>query len=78
MSYNGDKYSYSYAITKSPLPIKNYVATIALTAAPEGNTLIKWGANFDAAGATDNEAMETMKGIYDSGLNKVVSIFNKK
>jgi mxaD protein len=78
VSYSGEKYSYSYAITKSPLPIKNYVATISLSPAADGKTLMKWGAQFDAAGAADNDAIATMNGIYEAGLSKVVSIFKKK
>lgn len=78
VAYSAEKFSYSYEITKSPLPIKNYVATISLSPVPGGKTLMKWGANFDANGASDKEAMDTMAGVYEAGLNKVASIFKRQ
>lgn len=76
-AYNAAKRSYSYAITKSPLPVKNYASTIAVSPAGEGKSLIKWTSTFDANGADDAKAKEVMGGIYDAGLGKAVSIFKK-
>lgn len=77
LAYDGTGYSYSYAFVKSPLPVKNYVATIELSAAGAGKTLIKWSGKFDASGAPDDKAKEAILGIYDVGLAKVASIFRK-
>jgi mxaD protein len=77
VAYDARKYSYTYRITKSPLPIKNYTATISLAPAPQGKTLMKWNATFDASGAPDKDAVDTMNGVYDAGLNKVVATFKK-
>lgn len=77
MAYSSANRSYSYAFLASPLPVNNYVATIELSAAPEGKTLIKWSSTFDAAGAPDDKAKEAIQGIYDAGLAKVAAIFRK-
>ena len=75
LSYSGAEHRYSYAFLSSPLPVKNYVATIELSAAGEGKTRIKWSSTFDAAGAPDDKAKEAILGIYDAGLTKLSAIF---
>lgn len=77
VSYDADEFSYTYAITESPLPIENYEATISLSVGADGKTVMTWEANFDAAGASDEEVKEIMTGIYDAGLAKVASIFKQ-
>ena len=75
VSYSAAKTSYSYAIVKSPLPVKNYVATITLVPLDDGKTQIKWTSTFDAAGVPDDQAREVIGGVYDGGLAKVVANF---
>ncbi len=77
LSYSATKTSYSYSIVKSPLPVKNYRATITLTPAADGYTTMKWTSTFDANGASDEQATEVIGGIYDGGLAKVVANFKK-
>lgn len=77
VAYGSARHSYSYAFLKSPLPVKNYIATIELSATPDGKTLIKWYSTFDANGASDDKAREAIQGIYDVGLAKVATIFGK-
>jgi mxaD protein len=75
LDYDSARHRYTYAFVESPLPVKRYVATIALSAAPNGRTLIKWHSNFEADGAPDDQAQAAVQGIYDVGLAKLVSIF---
>ena len=77
LSYSPARHSYSYAFLKSPLPVKNYVATIELSETADGKTRMKWHSTFDADGAPDDKAKEAILGIYDAGLAKVAAIFNK-
>lgn len=56
-----------YAITDSPLPVENYVATLSAAAAGQG-TRVTWRATFDAKGATEHEAAEVIGGIFAGGL----------
>ena len=69
------KHSYSYAILKSPLPVKNYKSTLQLSPTPDGKTLMRWSSTFEAAGADDAKAQEVIQGIYDAGLAKVAANF---
>jgi mxaD protein len=75
LAYSSADHHYSYAFVSSPLPVKNYVATIELTAAGEGKTKVRWSSSFDAAGAPDEQAKQAILGIYDAGLAKLSSIF---
>ena len=77
LEYSGAKRSYSYAFLKSPLPVKNYVATIEVNETPQGKTIVKWYSTFDASGAPDDKAREAILGIYDAGLKKIAVIFGK-
>ncbi len=66
------KYSYSYEIVESPLPVRNYKAT--LTAKPDslGSTDVAWVATFDAAkGKTDADATAAIAGIFEAGLKSI-------
>jgi mxaD protein len=77
LAYDGAKRSYSYAFVKSPLPVKEYVATIELREAPDGRTLVRWHSTFDAAGVPDDQAKQAILGIYEAGLARVALIFGK-
>lgn len=77
VAYDGNARRYSYAFVESPLPVKNYVATLELSATPNGKTLIKWHATFDAKGVDDDGARKAIEGIYDAGLARAALIFRK-
>lgn len=64
--------SYSYTITESPLPVANYGAT--LTVSPGGSadeSMLEWRSNFDAKGASDEEAAKLIEGVYKSGFENI-------
>jgi len=77
VSNNNALKSYTYAITTSPLPIADYVSTISVSEASDGKSTVTWSSSFDANGATDEEAINTISGIYDAGLNSLDKHFNK-
>ena len=77
ITFDTAAHRYSYAFVSSPLPVKNYVAAIELSAAGEGKTRIKWSSTFDADGAPDDKAKEAILGIYDAGLGKLKAIFRE-
>ena len=76
-AYSAAKRSLTYAILKSPLPVKNYVSTMTVSPTAEGKSLVKWTSTFDANGADDAKAKEVIGGIYDAGLSKATAIFKK-
>ena len=69
------KHTYSYAILKSPLPVKNYKSTLKLSPTADGKTQMTWSSTFEANGADDAKAQEVIQGIYDAGLAKVAANF---
>jgi hypothetical protein len=65
------KNSYSYDILESPLPVKNYNATLVAKADSIGSTDLTWSAKFDAKGKPDSEAAAVIKGIFVDGLKNI-------
>ncbi|MGI9451413.1 MAG: SRPBCC family protein [Geminicoccaceae bacterium] len=63
--------SMTYSIIESPLPISDYVSTIGVAEAGDGAT-ITWSSEFNAAGVSDDEALELMTGIYRAGLDALM------
>jgi hypothetical protein len=72
LNRNNSKKSYSYSIESSPLPVANYKATISIEPAGSGSTIV-WTAHFDAKGAPDDKAADTIGGIFDAGLGSLKS-----
>ena len=77
VSRNDADRSYTYAITKSPLPVADYISTISVSPAADGKSTVTWRSSFDANGVTDDEAVNAIAGIYDAGLNNLDKHFNK-
>jgi Polyketide cyclase / dehydrase and lipid transport len=66
------KMSYSYTIEEGPLPVANYKSTLKVVAKDKGAT-IDWSGMFDAKGAPDADAIKTITGIYDGGVDALVA-----
>jgi hypothetical protein len=68
-----DDTSYSYEIIESPLPVKNYRAKLWVEPDERGEdrTTIFWEANFDANGASDDEAKKKISDIFMAGLKRI-------
>ncbi|MEQ1697663.1 MAG: SRPBCC family protein [Hyphomicrobiaceae bacterium] len=68
------KNTYSYDIIESPLPVKNYKATLTAKADSLGTTDLVWTAKFDAAkGKSDADAAAVINGIFQAGLTNIKS-----
>ena len=64
--------SYSYEIVESPLPVKNYKATLKVGEDDEENRVeIVWKSEFDANGASDDEAKQVIVGIFEDGVKGI-------
>jgi len=68
--------SYSYIITKSPLPVSNYKATIAVKNLENGKSEFSWKSSFTADGVSDAEARKVIAGIYEGGLKVLQNKYN--
>tara|TARA_R110002049_G_scaffold18749_5_gene71292 strand:- start:2010 stop:2501 length:492 start_codon:yes stop_codon:yes gene_type:complete len=77
ISHNDVERSYTYAILTSPLPVADYVSTISVSAAADGKSTVTWSSSFDASGASDEDAVNAISGVYDAGLNSLDKHFNK-
>ncbi|QAZ38755.1 SRPBCC family protein [Methylibium sp. Pch-M] len=77
LSYSATQRSYSYAIVESALPVANYKATITLTPADEGRTLMTWRSTFDAKGVSDEQATTIIGGLQDAGMAKLRANFKQ-
>jgi len=77
LKYNAAETSYTYTSMKSPFPIKNYVATISVSPAAGGKTLMKWSATFDAVNIDEDIATEMVAIALNGGVYKVLANFQK-
>ena len=68
-----DDTSYSYEIVESPLPVKNYSAKFWVEEDDKAadRTTIFWEAEFDANGASDDEAAKVIRDIFMAGLKGI-------
>ena len=66
---------YSYSIVDSPLPVANYSATIRVRDDGSGKTTVEWSGEFNPEGASENEAVEVIEGIYQAGLDNLKKMF---
>jgi Polyketide cyclase / dehydrase and lipid transport len=67
-----DDLSYTYEIVESPLPVKNYTSKLWLEVDDEPDrSVIYWQSDFDANGASDEEAEKTIKGILSAGVKGI-------
>lgn len=67
VQYSDEGMSYTYEIVDSPLPVADYVSTLAVMDGMGGAT-ITWSGEFTARGASDEEARAVISGIYAAGL----------
>jgi polyketide cyclase/dehydrase/lipid transport protein len=75
--YSDVKKTYTYAITESPLPVMDYVATISVSDSGSGKSKVQWSSTFNANKAPDDKAIQTIAGVYDAGLNNLAKHFNQ-
>jgi hypothetical protein len=75
-AFDAAKMTYSYTIEEGPLPVANYKSTLKVAAKDKGAT-IDWSGTFDAKGAPDADAVKTITGIYDGGINALVAKSSK-
>ncbi|MGB2850333.1 MAG: SRPBCC family protein [Solirubrobacterales bacterium] len=65
---DGGDLHYSYRIDRSPLPVADYDATIRVQP-HDGGCEVVWTADFTAEGASDEEAVAVIEGIFQGGLD---------
>jgi len=65
--------SYSYEIIESPLPVKNYKATLSIEEDEDSpdRSEVHWEATFDVQGASDDHARKTIADIFEAGVKGI-------
>ncbi len=74
--YSAKNHSFSYRIDDSPLPVKNYNATISVKPGKSaGKSRIVWSSSFDAKdGTKGDDARKLIEDIYDAGLGNAAKM----
>jgi Polyketide cyclase / dehydrase and lipid transport len=74
-----DDTSYSYEIVESPLPVKNYKAKFWVEPDDEPErTAVYWEAEFDANGASDEDARKKIFDVLVAGMKGIKQMALKK
>jgi hypothetical protein len=67
-----EDHSYTYEIVESPLPVKNYKARLWLEVDDEPErSVIFWQSDFDANGASDDDAKKKITDIFAAGVKGI-------
>ena len=66
--------SYTYRIVESPLPVKDYNATIKVVEA-DGGCSVEWTSNFEVSTGPAEDAVALIKGVYDAGMGALRESF---
>ena len=69
-----DEKVYSYEILESPLPVKGYKATLRVHEDGTGSK-VEWSSDFEAVGASNDDAVKAIQDIYDAGFENLKKIF---
>ncbi len=70
------EHTYSYAITESPMPMKNYEGTVRLRPVTDGDTtFIEWSATFDPNPEVADELPGMVSGLVAAGLESLKARF---
>lgn len=65
---------YSYAIESGPLPVAGYKSTIRVHE-EDGKAMVEWSSEFTPAGASENDAVTAIQGVYQAGLDNLKKMF---
>ncbi len=71
---DADGMSLQYSILDGPLPVADYLSTMKVTPSEDGCEL-EWSSEFNAAGASDEDARTAMTGIYQMGFDGLAKLF---
>jgi hypothetical protein len=72
------RHFYTYTFVSSPLPVKEYAATIRVTAKGNDLSTVTWSGEYKPAPGAEIAAKDALSGIYESGLNSIKAMFEKR
>lgn len=75
-AYNPKAKSFSYKITEGVLPVNEYASTVSVHSNGAGKSVVVWESHFlPKPPADEKAASDTIKGVYDGGLNQLKTLF---
>lgn len=69
--------TYTYSMVDSPLPVMNYTGRIKVIGEGD-NCTIEWSSEFDPMGASEGDAMNAVRGVYQAGFDNLQKMFGGK
>lgn len=76
-AYDAKAKSYTYKIDGGVLPVNGYVSSVSVHENGAGKSVVVWQSEFlPKAPADEKTASETIKGVYDAGLNQLQKILH--
>ncbi|MGA2935873.1 MAG: SRPBCC family protein [Syntrophobacteraceae bacterium] len=76
--FDGQAKTLSYSIVTSPLPLKDYFATVEVIDLGSGQCELKWYSTFEPKDAPEAEAIKTVEGVYSAAFEGLHKLFGKK
>ena len=75
-AYNPKAKTYTYKINDGVLPVNDYVSNVSVHSNGDGKSVVVWESHFlPKAPADEKAASDTIKGVYDGGLNQLKTLF---
>lgn len=71
-AHDDDARTLTYSMTDAgPMPLVDYVSTIAVSPNPDGTSTMSWTGSFSVADADEAVVVGSIEGLYQSGLDSV-------
>ena len=64
----GDRH-YTFRMSETPLPLQDFESTLRVQDDGPGGCVVQWEATYEAAGVSDAEADELVRGFFEAGLD---------
>ena len=62
----------------SPLPVRDYLATMKVVALKEGGSRLEWSSTWDPEGVSEEQAQATIRGVYEVVLHAMKTKVEKR
>ncbi len=64
----GDR-QYTFRMSETPLPLQDFESTLRVREDGPGGCVVEWEATYEAAGVSNAEADELVRGFFEAGLD---------
>lgn len=72
------RHRYGYTMVSTPMPVRDYVAELAVSRSAEGTSTVRWAADFETTSSDEEErAVEMVRQFLDAGLASLEQRFGQ-